>query len=147
MPCWPLVITSIGFFIPAFFAARMKKHREKIIISALASTSVLYHGTVHPFAQFIDTCVAHFTAIRFLMEGVGNFLKYKRACDVIGITISGISIIMYYTKSLRTDHEDISRKWHMGVHITAQTALFIFLKNQLPYNNNQFYKNNPLNLP
>jgi len=130
MPCWTLVITSIGFFIPALIAAQMKKHKEKIIISALASTSVLYHGTIHPLARFIDTCVAHFAAILFLSGGVRDFLKYKRVYDVIGITLSGISIIMYYTKSLRIDHEDTSRKWHMGVHLTAQAALLIFLKTQ-----------------
>jgi hypothetical protein len=148
MPCWPLVITSIGFFIPALVAAKMKKHKEKNIIMSLASTSVLYHGTVHPLAQFIDTCVAHFTAIRFLTEGLRDFLNYKRMYDVIGITMSGISIFMYYTKSLRIDHEDTSRKWHMGVHITAQMALLIFLKNKNRHQHRiVYYRNNSLNLP
>ena len=127
MPCWTLVFTSIGFFIPAFFAAKLKKHFEKNIIRALATTSVLYHGTVHPLAQFLDTCVAHFVAVRFVFIGIHDVLIYRRIHDVVTIALSSASIYMYYMKSLRIHHKDVSQQWHMKVHITAQLALLCYL--------------------
>ncbi len=133
MPCWMLVFTSIGFIVPAIFAARLKKRNDKILIQALTGTSVLYHGTVHPIAKLIDMCVAHFVGIRYMLHGIKYFVFHNTLHDTIAITIGGISTYLYYQKSLRIENPEESRKWHACVHLTAQLALTMFLHSPKKY--------------
>ena len=127
MPCWILVCTSIGFAIPSLIAAKLRKKKDKKMLGSLSITSVLYHGTVHPLAKFIDTCVAHYIAIRYMFHGIRRIISYKNIYDVVGVAIGGASIYMYYHKSLRIKDHRESQKWHAAVHITAQAAMTIFL--------------------
>jgi hypothetical protein len=127
MVCVALVCTSAGFFLPAFVASKLKKHTEKLLISALASTSILYHGTVHPLARVIDTCVAHLTAIHFVTKNIRLLFMKKKASNLVSLMWCCISAWMYYKRSLVIADHKISSRWHMGVHLSAQTALMYML--------------------
>ena len=133
MPCWMLIITSIGFFIPSIFAARLKKLKDKKMIQALATTSILYHGTVHPLAQFVDTCVAHFVAFRYMIHGAVHLIHHRTIQNTIAMTIGSISAFMYYFKSQQIEDVNESRKWHAYVHVSAQMALIMFLHSPKRY--------------
>lgn len=126
MPYWGLVFTSIGFFIPALVARAKGMKKDTKLIGALATTSVLYHGTIHPIAQLIDITVAHFVSIQYAFNGIKRVLQGKHN-NITGIILGGLSALMYYKKSLRIDDEMESRRWHMNVHLTAQAALLIFV--------------------
>lgn len=127
MPYIGLIITSIGFFLPAWIAKQRSQKRNTIIISSLATSSIFYHGTLHPYAHAIDVIVAHSVAINYLFLGVKNIARYKRGHDMIGLLLGMLSTHMYYNKSLPTRNEKISRKWHMKVHIAAQLGLIAFV--------------------
>jgi len=105
----------------------MKKHIDSLLISALASTSIFYHGTVSPLARIIDTCVAHITAFHFVSNGITRFMSHKKLLDAMSMVWCGISAWMYYKKSIVITEDCISRKWHMGVHLSAQAALLCML--------------------
>lgn len=127
MVCIALVCTSVGFFLPALIASKLKKHTEKLLISALASTSILYHGTVHPLARLVDTCVAHLTAFHFVSKNLMLLITKRRASELVPFMWCCISAWMYYKRSLViTDHK-VSSRWHIGVHLSAQAALMYML--------------------
>lgn len=127
MAFFGLVCTSLGFFIPALIAKRRQKNTDARLISALGTTSLLYHGTLHPKALFIDMFVAHSLAIHYLWIGIKRLVKYKQKRDITSITFGILSAHLYYNKSLPTKDPKKSRKWHMIVHITAQIAFVTFL--------------------
>lgn len=127
MVCLALVCTSAAFCIPARIASNMKKRIDSILIYALASTSVLYHGTVYPLAKLVDTCVAHITAIHFISNGVARILSHKNMLDTMSMAWCCLSAWIYYNKSAVIKEADISSKWHMCVHLSAQAALLCML--------------------
>ena len=131
-PSIGLIITSICFFIPAWIAKRRRQKTDAILISTLATSSILYHGTMHPKAHLFDLVVAHSIASNYLITGLKNIIKYRKRIDLIGILFGGLSTHMYYRKSLPTKDHNISRKWHMRVHVSAQLALMAFLFNSRP---------------
>lgn len=127
MPFLGLVCTSLGFFIPAWIAKRKRKMIDARLISALGTTSLLYHGTLHSKALLIDMFVAHSLAVHYLWFGIKRVIKYKQKHDIAGITFGMLSTHLYYHKSLPTKDHRKSRKWHMIVHITAQIAFLTYL--------------------
>lgn len=127
MPSLGLILTSIGFFIPAIIAKKRKQKVDTILISSLATSSIFYHGTLHRTAHVTDLIVAHSVAINYLILGIKNVLKHSKKLDMLGLFFGGLSTHMYYRKSLRIHDEKISRKWHMKVHLSAQMALIAFI--------------------
>ena len=127
MVCVALVCTSAGFLLPALVASKLKKHAERLLISALASTSILYHGTVHPLARMVDTCVAHITAIHFVSKNLLLLITKRRPSELVSFMWCCLSAWMYYKRSLVIADHKVSRRWHMGVHLSAQTALMYML--------------------
>lgn len=126
-PSLGLILTSFGFFIPAWIARRRKQKTDAVLISSLATSSILYHGTLHPRAHLFDLIVAHSVALNYFMIGIKNIIKYRNKLDVFGLLCGGLSTHLYYMKSVPTRDENISRKWHMKVHMTAQMALIAFI--------------------
>lgn len=126
-PSVGLIFTSIGFFIPAWIAKRRKQKTDAILISSLATSSILYHGTLHPRAHLFDLIVAHSVALNYFMIGIKKIIKHRNKLDILGLLFGGLSTHLYYRKSLRIQEACISRKWHMKVHMTAQMALVAFL--------------------
>lgn len=127
VPSIGLICTSIGFFIPAWIAKKRQRKSDALAISTLAGSSLLYHGTLHPCALAFDKLVAHSVAIHYLLSGMRRVVKRRAKRDVIGLLFAGISTGLYYRKSLPTKDERVSRKWHMGVHVSAQLALVLGL--------------------
>lgn len=127
MPCLGLVVTSIGFFVPAIIARMKGMHKDTRLIGSLAITSVLYHGTVHPLALLVDTAVAHFVSIGYAIQGIRDVIVKRRHDTVVGVALGCMSAFMYYQKSLKIADETESRRWHMNVHLTAQAALLAFV--------------------
>lgn len=127
MPYLGLVLTSMGFLVPVMAASRMKKHVDAALLSILTLTSLLYHGTVHPIAKGIDMCTAHATSLFYLCRGVDNLMTKGIGHDLMALLWSGVSIWMYYNRSLTSKDEHTSRMWHMRVHMSANVALMCFL--------------------
>lgn len=132
MPSFGLMCTSIAFFIPAWIAKRREQKGNASLISTLATSSILYHGTLHPYMHMFDIVVAHSIAVHYLLYGIRNVLKYRKKFDIIGMLFGTMSTHMYYRKSLPIKDDNISRKWHMRVHISAQIALIAFIMGSHP---------------
>lgn len=130
MPYIGLLVTSAGFLMPMLVANRLQRHEERDLVAALAASSLLYHGTVHPLAKVLDMGVAHLVGLRFLWKGTKNMLWGTTFQDVAGMMFSGLSLWMYYARSHMIQDEYVSRRWHMGVHITGQAALLCFVQRQ-----------------
>lgn len=130
MPYVGLIVTSAGFLIPMMVAHRLHKYEERDLLGSLATSSLLYHGTVHPMAKFLDIGVAHLVSVQFLCRGMKRMMRNMMWNDITGMALSGLSMWMYYARSTQILNEAISRRWHMGVHITAQLALLCFVDHQ-----------------
>lgn len=116
-----LVVTSCGFFIPAIVAVAKKRQKDAIRAGALAVSSVVYHGTMHPIAHFIDACIAHSCAVVYFKEKWERFHLYKNIHDGIALmNLTGAGLV-YFVKSKFNKHPN-SSYWHLGLHIFSQVT-------------------------
>lgn len=119
MPYIGLVITSLGFIIPSFFAWKHRKMFDAKASSILALTSVLYHGTLHPLAHMVDYTVAHTIgalSIGRTFRRVFIWKKWNERWIFFG-TITSLGI--YWFKS-RCNFDITSSHWHMLFHVYSQ---------------------------
>lgn len=122
MPVWGLVITSIGFSIPALLAFRNKRKKMGRACSILTCTSILYHGTQHAICKAIDLCYAHSIGVFYGIKSIYHTICYRRTIDVIILlgTCGAVSLFYIgYTKS----HPDEQNRYHMHFHILSQYML------------------------
>jgi hypothetical protein len=126
MPFWGLVVTSLGFAIPAAIAFKKARWITSASCGVLTISSVAYHGTVHPLALRVDMFVAHSLGVGWAFESLRRTVIIRRAEDAIisAMTLSGITI--YGLKS-RNNFTESSRWWHMAFHVLAQSAWCIYL--------------------
>lgn len=122
-----LVLTSLGFLIPGWVAwcSRRRGNRKNLDICtslAIATSSVLYHGTLHPVAQRIDMCLAHMLGCLSIGRSVFHLVAWRRGIIELGI-VGGTfgSIGIYLFKSRLNPHPN-ARYWHMVFHLVGQTT-------------------------
>lgn len=121
MPYIGLVITSIGFLIPSFFAWKNRKKFDAKLSSIVACTSVLYHGTLHPIAHRVDYFIAHsvgLISIGRIFRRVFILKRWNERWIFLG-TISSIGV--YWFKS-RCNFDMGSCLWHMLFHVSSQAT-------------------------
>jgi hypothetical protein len=122
MPYWGLILTSVGFALPAWVARRKRKRRFAKACNTLALTSVLYHGTTHPICCLMDRIYAHGFCTLALIHCVYMSLREKHWKKLGAVTSSAIPLYLYFAKSQKTDGLQ-SKLWHMTFHITGQGCL------------------------
>jgi len=122
MPYIGLVLTSIGFIIPGILAWR-RRYRVEATSSILVSvSSVLYHGTLHPVAKYIDMTIAHLLGFASVGRVCVNLVAWRRGwieCSLVAGTLGSIAIYLFKS---RTNPHVNSRYWHMLFHISGQTT-------------------------
>jgi hypothetical protein len=126
MPFIGLVITSAGFLIPAVLSFRKKNIRDAAATGLLAVTSVLYHGTLHPLAHLVDDLYAHVIGALYFAESVRRRFKYRRKSDIATFRLACASVLCYYVQK-NVPKGVQSARWHMGVHLCANTAWTIYI--------------------
>jgi len=124
MPFWGLVITSIGFSIPALLAFRNKRKRMGKACSVLTCTSLLYHGTQHFLWKTIDLCYAHTMGAFYSTQSLVRWIQHRRPYDFIIVCGTAGSLFLFYTGSCNKElsiHEQ--NKFHMAFHVISQYML------------------------
>lgn len=127
MPCWILVCTSIGFFVPALVARKNRRAKDARAIGVMATASTIYHVTLHPFAKAIDVIVAHSVAASCMLTGVVRLVRFKKCKDLLGILFGTFAAVVYYKKSSKIEHLIARERWHVAFHMAAHIALHIYL--------------------
>jgi len=127
MVYFPLILTSLGFFIPTVIAIRNKKYAHSALIGTLACTSCLYHGTLHCFAHVVDKIVAHFTGFVFVLHTCKYHICERRMENLQRVIIGCSAIWTYWYRS-RLIEGDNSSKWHLYVHIASIISMNMYCK-------------------
>jgi hypothetical protein len=121
-----LVLTSMGFLIPGWMAwrRRFRKGREiDIITSAVLSTSsILYHGTLHPLAHRFDIFVAHGVGLLSIGRSMLNVIAWRRGWIELGILGGTLGSIGVYLCKSRANPHDNCKYWHMLFHLSGQAT-------------------------
>lgn len=121
MPYIGLIITSIGFIVPSIIAWKHRKMFDAKISSALALSSVLYHGTLHPVAHKIDYVMAHTIGLLSIGRTFRRVFIWKKMNERWVFFGTVVSIGIYWFKS-RCNFDTTSCLWHMLFHITSQAT-------------------------
>ena len=116
-----LVITSFGFFIPAYIAFIRRRKKDAFRAGLLAVSSIAYHGTVHPLAHAIDACIAHGCGVIYFKETLDRIVIHKYFGDIVGLAGLTSAGFIYLFKSKFNPHPSNSY-WHLGLHILAQAT-------------------------
>jgi uncharacterized Tic20 family protein len=116
-----LVLTSFGFFLPAFIAWKKKKWLDAQVSAVLAMTSVFYHGSLHPLAHQIDLGVAHSVGALSVVRGLHYAYTSRKRIDFVLLFGTFASIGVYWKKS-RIVIDDSSKIWHMVFHIMCEST-------------------------
>lgn len=121
-----LVVTSLGFMVPAILAHRNSRKRMGRAFTALTVTSTLFHSTHHPLTRTIDMTYVYCLATYYIMKSVKNLFLHKRKRDLY-IHVGSLGCVALYFK--RCSHPEIpppiQKRFHMLFHITSQ-VLFCF---------------------
>lgn len=126
-----LVLTSMGFLLPGWVAWRRWRgrggaghgHRVDTLTSALvATTSVFYHGTLHPVAQRIDIVVAHGLGVLSVGRSLKNLVSWRRGWVELWIAGGTLGSIGVYLFKSRNNPHLHSRYWHMLFHLGGQAT-------------------------
>lgn len=117
-----LVITSLGFIVPAVLAFRNKRNRMGLACSALTVTSTLFHSTHHPITKMIDVSYVYCIATYYVSKSVKNLLLRKRKRDMV-IHLGALGCVLLYFQ--RCNHpcvpEYLQHRFHMLFHLASQT--------------------------
>lgn len=119
MVFWGLVCTSVGFLIPAVMAFRKRKRIDAIASSTLATTSILFHTTLHPAIKVVDMVVAH-------TIGAYSFFRSAKNKDVCGVVATPACAALFYGISKGRDGIR-AHCGHMAMHVTAITYWIVHL--------------------
>ena len=122
-----LVITSCGFFVPAFLAWRRRNQVDgyKRILTTCTTvglTSIAYHGTLTSLAHAVDYAVAHVVGVTWSIESVRLWMCQRRPVDGAVCLTTAASVATYWFKSRVNDDLASSRYWHMLFHVMSQSA-------------------------
>lgn len=79
-------------------------------------TSLLFHGTHHPMARFIDIHYAHLLGIKYLIHSVHNVIAYKRKKDFALHLGTLASLYIYTSKHLPHTVFHVSVQYLFTVH-------------------------------
>jgi hypothetical protein len=124
MPFWGLVITSLGFSIPALLAMKKKKKTMGKMCTLLTGTSVLYHGTQHIFFKTIDMMYAHGLGVTYFFRSIKRVFQHKRVYDIIICMGTVGSVLIFYKGACNnTFHSTLQNYYHMSFHILSQSML------------------------
>jgi len=126
MPFWGLVVTSLGFAIPALLAFHKRRWICTTSCGAITLTSLAYHGTVHPIAKTIDMTVAHIVGAGWIIESMRRAIFIRRPADALTCIMTLGSMCIYLTKS-RNNFTQTSQIWHMVFHGLSQGAWCVYL--------------------
>jgi hypothetical protein len=126
----PLLITSLGFFIPTIIAIRNRKYAHGALIGTLACTSCLYHGTLHFVAHSIDRLVAHCAGVVFILHTFKFHIYDRRIIHWQRAAIGSSAILAYWCRSRLLEGE-ISARWHLFVHIASIVSMTMYCKPDL----------------
>jgi hypothetical protein len=137
MPFVGLVITSIGFLVPGILAWRRHLWGEAVSGILVSTSSIFYHGTLHPLAKGVDMAIAHTLGIRSIGRACINVVRRSRPpgipqsrwkpIGILGGTLGSIAI--YWFKS-KTNPHPYSKYWHMVFHLTSQATWVVHLWTQ-----------------
>jgi hypothetical protein len=118
MPFIGLVITSAGFLIPFVIAHRKKDKKHMVLSSALACTSLWFHGIGSHLSFVVDKAYAHTLGTIFWIESLQNFWKRRRRLDVIFVATTNGIIYVYFCHT-KGRQGMTSHLWHMAMHVIA----------------------------
>lgn len=131
-----LVLSSLGFLVPGWVAWRRlrrarqdaedKKNKKGLLdvcTSVVISTSsLLYHGTLHPLAQRVDVYLAHGLGCLSVGRSVKNLVAWRRGWVEAGITGGTLGSIGIYLFKSRVNPHPNSKYWHVLFHLTGQAT-------------------------
>lgn len=120
-----LVITSLGFLLPAWIARKQQKELVAQSYKCITFTSVVYHTTQHTLAMIIDKTVVHCVSTFHLLRASAIAMRDKSLQKLGLVATSSVPIYLYFGKSLRTQGIE-SKIWHMLFHITGQGVLVLY---------------------
>lgn len=117
------MISGACFIIPAILGFRKrKKCKEALATSALATTSVWFHGTYSTISNIIDRTYAHVFSIYFITKSCIRFLFYRTRTDCLTFTCSMGATMCYFIECMYYP-QIINIPLHMGLHTYAILAL------------------------
>lgn len=135
MPYLGLVLTSLGFLVPGWVAWRRgwgsgRRGQPRSPGCALdtlssvlvATTSVFYHGTLHPVAQRIDIVVAHGMGVLSVGRSLFQLATWRRGWVELWIAGGTLGSIGVYLFKSRNNPHLHSRYWHMLFHLGGQAT-------------------------
>lgn len=119
-----LILTSLGFIVPSVIALTHKRKKTGIACGVLTCTSVVFHGTHHPVAKWVDMSYVYCFTTLYVLKSIKNVIVRKRKRD-ISIHIGTLGCVLLYFR--RCNHPAIpprlQNRFHMLFHILAQTLL------------------------
>jgi hypothetical protein len=108
-----LIFTSASFLVPAWMAWCKHRWWDAAAAGALTTTSLAYHGTLHPLAHTIDKSLAHGLGFTYALVGLHH---HRRLRWVMVPFCAGIGIYVFVTNGSNAPY------WHMSFHILEQIA-------------------------
>lgn len=118
MPFWGLIFTSAGFFLPAWLARRKNARVDMCASTVLATSSLIFHSTLHPTVQVVDMTISHVIGGINFIRSLVNARTKRRCKDIVGIVATPACAYIFYALSKGKDSV-AGHIGHMALHATA----------------------------